>query len=109
MRPVLLLSPALLLALACAQAAVAQTTDAAADDRRGEQRIERVHIEDAGSSVDELRYGGQTESITVQPKNNAPEYEVQPQQGARSSPTRREGDETSTGGTGPRVWKVFKF
>lgn len=56
---------------------------------RNNQRIERVRIEDAGSRVDELRYGGETQSITVQPKTNLPEYQVQP--------------------SGTRVWNVLKF
>ena len=34
---------------------------------RVEQRTERIHLEDQGSTVDELRIGGQTRSITVQP------------------------------------------
>jgi len=69
------------------------------------QRTERIQVEDAGSRVDELRIGGQTQSITVQPKTgNAPEYEVQPSDGVRNRP--RNGAETVTG---PRVWNVMKF
>ncbi|MFT3814047.1 MAG: hypothetical protein QM740_11790 [Acidovorax sp.] len=69
------------------------------------QRTERIHIEDGGSRVDELRIGGQTQSITVQPKTgNVPEYEVQPSDGVRNRP--RNGAETITG---PRVWNVKKF
>jgi hypothetical protein len=56
---------------------------------RTSQRIERVRIEDAGARVDELRYGGETQSIIVQPKTDLPEYQV------RSD--------------GARVWNVFKF
>ena len=56
---------------------------------RANQRIERVRIEDSGARVDELRYGGETQSITVQPKADLPEYQVQ-----------RDGS---------RVWNVFKF
>lgn len=56
---------------------------------RANQRIERVRIEDAGARVDELRYGGETQSIVVQPKADLPEYQVQ-----------RDGS---------RVWNVFKF
>ena len=56
---------------------------------RTSQRIERVRIEDSGARVEELRYGGETQSITVQPKTDMPEYQVR--------------------GDGARVWNVFKF
>ena len=57
-----------------------------AEGRRN-QRTERIRIEDEGSRVDELRIGGQTQSITVQPKvGNLPEYEVQPSDGVRNRP-----------------------
>ena len=70
------------------------------------QKIERIHVEDSGASVDEVRYGGQTQSITVQPKANVPAYEVLPNDGGRE----RQGQaETSSGGNGPRVWNLMKF
>ncbi|CAM4052860.1 hypothetical protein ACAN107058_22230 [Paracidovorax anthurii] len=52
--------------------------------------------------------GGQTQSITVQPKagSEMPEYEVQPTDGVRARPGSRNGAETITG---PRVWNVMKF
>ncbi len=69
------------------------------------QRTQRIQVEDAGSRVDELRIGGQTQNITVQPKTGTmPEYEVQPSDGVRNRP--RNGAETTTG---PRVWNVMKF
>ena len=72
---------------------------------RRNQRTERIRIEDEGSRVDELRIGGQTQSITVQPKvGNLPEYEVQPSDGVRNRP--RNGAETDTGS---RVWNLKKF
>ena len=75
-----------------------------AEGRRN-QRTERIRIEDEGSRVDELRIGGQTQSITVQPKvGNLPEYEVQPSDGVRNRP--RNGAETDTGS---RVWNLKKF
>ncbi len=74
---------------------------------RYNQRAERIVVEDEGSRVNELRIGGQTRSITVQPKTGSmPEYEVQPSDGARSSPGGRNGSETITG---PRVWNLGKF
>ena len=74
---------------------------------RTNQRTERIQIEDAGSRVDELRVGGQTQNISVQPKTgNLPAYEVQSPDGARSRAGGNNGAETTTA---PRVWNVFKF
>ncbi|MGP1630162.1 MAG: hypothetical protein ACTS5V_09510 [Giesbergeria sp.] len=72
---------------------------------RVEQRTERIHLEDKGSTVDELRVGGQTRNITVQPAaGNMPSYEVLPSDGVRN---RAQNGSEST--TGPRVWNVIKF
>ena len=74
---------------------------------RNNQRTERIRVEDDGSRVDELRVGGQTQIITVQPKTgNMPGYEVQSPDGARSRAGSRNGAETTTA---PRVWNVMKF
>jgi len=74
---------------------------------RSNQRTERIQIEDAGSRVDELRVGGQTQTISVQPKTgNLPAYEVQSPDGARSRAGSNNGAETTTA---PRVWNVLKF
>ncbi|MCB4785337.1 MULTISPECIES: hypothetical protein [unclassified Delftia] len=73
---------------------------------RTNQRVEHIHVEDGGSRVDELRVGGQTRSITVQPKvGDMPSYEVQSNDGARSSRNRGDGDGTN----GTRVWNLKKF
>lgn len=77
------------------------------EPQRSTQKIERIQVEDAGSRIDELRVGGQTKSITVQPKvGDVPAYEVQPSDGVRNLPGSRNGSESSTG---PRVWNVMKF
>jgi hypothetical protein len=74
---------------------------------RKNQKVERIHIEDSGATIDETRYGGQTQSITVQPKANVPEYEIQPTDLGRSRPAdHRDG---MSNATGQRVWNVFKF
>ena len=74
---------------------------------RANQRTERIQIEDAGSRVDELRVGGQTQAISVQPKaGNLPGYQVQSPDGARSRAGSNSGAETTTA---PRVWNVLKF
>lgn len=49
-----------------------------------EQRLERIHVEDKASTIDEVRVGGQTQSIDVQPKNGMPAYQVSPTDGQRS-------------------------
>ena len=74
---------------------------------RPAQTIERIRIEDAGSRIDELRVGGQTQSITVQPKtgNSTPAYEVKPPDSAKgNAPSQSNGDTN-----GSRVWNVLKF
>ncbi|MGB4361019.1 MAG: hypothetical protein WBJ19_11430 [Rhodoferax sp.] len=57
---------------------------------KAQSRVEHIHIEDAGARIDEVRVGGQTQSITVQPKDGMPAYEVAPK-------------------TGERTWKVLGF
>lgn len=79
--------------------------NSAAPSKRN-QKIERIRVEDAGSRVDETRVGGQTQTITVQPKvGEMPSYEVQSNDGARSSRSRSDTNDT----TGTRVWNVIKF
>jgi len=53
-------------------------------------RVEHIMVEDASARIDEVRVGGETQSITVQPKNNMPAYQVAPK-------------------TGERTWKVLGF
>ncbi len=85
--------------------AAAEQPNAQAEGRRN-QKIENIHVEDTGAKVDEVRYGGQTQSITVQPKADVPSYQVLPNDGGRE---RQGQSETGTGGNGPRVWNVMKF
>ena len=77
--------------LALAQSAVSAqataTQPAAAASRAPgviEKRTERIQIEDAGARIDELRVGGETKTITVQPKGRLPAYQVEPTSGERS-------------------------
>jgi hypothetical protein len=76
-------------------------------EARKNQKVERIRHEDSGSIIDEVRYGGQTQSITVQPKADVPEYEIQPTDMARSRPADHRGG--LSGATGQRVWNVFRF
>ena len=49
-----------------------------------EKRTERIHIEDTGAKIDELRIGGETKSIDVKPKGDMPAYQVAPISGERT-------------------------
>jgi len=49
-----------------------------------EKRTERIAVEDASTRIDELRVGGETQTITVQPKSGMPAYQVAPKTGERS-------------------------
>lgn len=62
------------------------------------QLIERITVDDGGSKIQEIRFGGETRSITVQPKNGMPAYDVRPISGADQQP-----------GSGARTWKIFGF
>jgi hypothetical protein len=72
---------------------------------RGDPTIERIRTEDAGSRIDELRVGGETKQISVQPKTAVPAYEVKPAEGARGTPPPATSNDTN----GSRVWNFFKF
>ncbi|PWW47638.1 hypothetical protein [Melaminivora alkalimesophila] len=75
---------------------------------RRNQRVQRIVVEDAGSRVDELRVGGQTQVITVQPKTGAalPAYEVRAHDGARARPGNLDAADTIKA---PRVWNLGRF
>lgn len=49
-----------------------------------EPRFEHLQLEDSGAVIDEVRLGGQTQSITVQPKGGMPAYQIDPVGGERS-------------------------
>jgi starvation-inducible outer membrane lipoprotein len=98
----------LCLACACA-AAQAQPQEQSQDrpDPRQNQKIQRIHVEDDGARIDELRVGGQTQSITVQPKAAVPEYEFQSSDLSRSRPADNRDGLSSP--ASQRVWNLFKF
>ena len=74
---------------------------------RHHQKVELIHLEDSANVIDEVRYGGQTQSITVQPKSKMPEYEVQPNDLSRTRPSdNRDG---SNNAPGKSLWNVHKF
>lgn len=76
-------------------------------DAQVERRIERIRVEDTGARIDELRVGGETQSITVSPKGGMPAYEVAPAS-ANQSPAAAGRVQSGASG-GMRVWKVFGF
>ena len=102
---------ALATTLAWSTPSLAQTAPAdgaaGAHGGRPDQRIERIQIEDAGSRIDELRVGGETQSIVVSPKGGMPSYDVQPAGTNRNLTRGERGNGTATGGT--RVWKLLDF
>ena len=122
MKSLLLPSPcvmliAALIALPAAKVASAQTTTAPASPpavetapvkpARPDKAIQRIRTEDAGTRIDEVRVGGQTQSITVQPKTgpNTPAYEVKPSDSTKgNAPSQSSGDTN-----GSRVWNLLKF
>lgn len=63
-----------------------------------EAKTERIHIEDNGTQIDELRVRGETQSIRVTPNGNLPAYEVIP-----NNPS------SDRNGGGKRVWRVLNF
>jgi hypothetical protein len=118
MHPRILVPVALLAcASAFAQAPAAPTAAASASaplvqdsptlEGRKNQKVEKIHIEDSRVAIDEMRYGGRTESITVHPKDDMPAYEVQPSDKARGRPI--DGREGLGATTGPRVWNFLRF
>jgi hypothetical protein len=80
--------------------------DSSAQTSGPNERIERIRHEDAGSRIDELRVGGQTRNITVQPKNGAPSYEVAPARGGEDMSDTNSGSSASTGRS---RWRLLSF
>lgn len=98
------------LAVLCtALPALAQTVAPPADAAPGpaiEPRVQRIQHEDALARIDELRVGGQTRRIDVQPKNGAPAYQIAPENGG-GSPADNTG--TRTGSAGKSSWRLLSF
>lgn len=98
MRSVLFLGLSLCsVSLCCAQppapAATASAPPVALDSSvtvAVEKRAERIRVEDGAARIDELRVGGETKTIDVQPKGGLPAYQIAP-------------------GSGQRSWKILSF
>jgi len=96
---------ATLTAQAQAQAvAPAAVVPAESEPAARSERIERITHEDKLSRIDELRVGGQTRSISVQPKNGAPGYEITPAPGGADL-----SDPQGKGNTGKSRWRILNF
>lgn len=106
MRPgFLVLLATLACARAFAQAPAPLVQESQPLDPKKNQKIEHIHVEDKAVKIDETRYAGQMQNITVQPKDGLPAYEIQPAtQGRQRVQDDRRG---ATGGD--RVWNVFNF
>ena len=102
-HPLLTAAIALCASAARAQLATVPTPAAPAPAKAMEQRAERIRHEDALTRVDELRVGGETRSITVQPKNGAPAYEVVPATGGEDPSA------TRNGSSGKSRWRLLDF
>jgi len=76
---------------------------AAPADDKPEPAVQKIVTEDDGVRIEELRFRGETRSITVKSKiRGARPYEIVPPTGAR--------DPSQAGSTtGQRVWNVFAF
>ena len=110
MKTVLSSLIAVAIAVLSLNAAVAQTAAPAepaiqAGSARKDKKIERIRTEDSGTRIDELRVGGETQQITVQPKTGGAAYEVKSAEGARGTAPAAASNDTN----GSRVWNVLKF
>lgn len=88
---------------AFAQAPVERDTQL---DPRKNQKVEHITVEDKSNRIDEVRVGGQSQSVKVQPKN-APAYEMQPTDLARGAAATEGRDGFAE--RKQRVWNVFGF
>lgn len=71
---------------------------------RHDQRIEHIRTEGMTARVDELRVGGQTRRITVQPRGGLPAYQVDA--AARDHRLHPQGERATTG---PSSWRALEF
>ena len=94
------------LGLGLCLSAGAQSLPAEAQSADPGQRVERITHEDKLTRIDELRVGGQTQRIEVQPKNGAPAYEIAP---VRSAEPPGQGAGERTGNGGKSSWRILNF
>lgn len=91
-RPALVLSLPLILGLqACALPGL-----------HSEAAVQHLVSEDEAVRITELRVRGQTQRLTVQPKQGGPAYEIRPAPGGQDASQARDG-------AGQRVWQLLSF
>ncbi len=102
------LQAALVLGLCTVLPALAQVApvDSPREPASPRDRIERITHEDKLTRIDEVRVGGQTQSIDVQPKNGAPAYQIQPDNGLSGG---QEMGGKRTGNAGRSSWRILNF
>lgn len=105
----LLLCPALALAQEAAMApasaapAVQQPAPIVPSDEAQKGKLStHIRYSDSGNTIEEVREGAETKSISVKPNNAAPQYEIVPD--ARSGQPGHYGNQG-----GKRMWKVLNF
>jgi hypothetical protein len=70
-------------------------------------RLENIVVEDDRTRIEERRVRGETEKVTVQPKNSkAPAYEIVMGDGSRDLMA---GPGSNRGTVGQRVWRLLSF
>jgi hypothetical protein len=70
-----------------------------------ERKVERIEHQDKSVTIDEVRVGGQTQSIEVKPSNDKLRpYQVQPENADAGI-----SDKSSAKGLTNRSWKLFNF
>lgn len=104
----LLLPLALVAGIALASAAQGQTAplEQPPQTTSARDRTERITNEDALTRIQEVRVGGETKSIDVQPKNGAPAYQINPD--SSGSATGEVGGKR-TGNAGRSSWRILDF
>lgn len=101
-----------LLALSLCVSAAAHAADAVPAIKPGwtvltEPEVRQTVIEDDSTRIEEIRVRGQTQKVTIQPKNGvAPSYEIIVGNGSHElSP----GAGSTRGAIGKSVWRVLDF
>jgi len=107
MRKSLLSIAATALPLLCTAGFCLAQAPAPSNDPQVDRKIERIRVEDSGSRIDEVRVGGETQSITVSPKGGMPAYDILPPSANRAPSGGERNSASGSGGT--RVWKILGF
>ncbi|WP_156421882.1 hypothetical protein [Paucibacter sp. KCTC 42545] len=81
--------------------------DEPATRKTPDAKVEQTVIEDDSNRVEETRVRGQTQKVTVQPKNSPlPSYEIIMGDASRDP---SQGNSASRGAAGARVWRLLTF